>query len=570
MTALEPERLLAGRYRLDAIIDRGGMGAVWRAHDELLNRDVAVKEIVWPPQMDAAEREAARRRAVREAQMAARIHHPNVVRVYDILEDSDRPCIVMELVSYPSLRDVLRQDGPLSPADAARVGLGVLAALRAAHEVGVVHRDVKPANILIGPRGRIVLADFGIAKSIDSPALTASGVLVGSPAYIAPERARGGSAGTAADLWGLGASLYAAVEGQAPFQRGSVLASLTAVVADEPDPPAHAGPLEPVINGLLRKDPGARLGTDEAEQLLRRIAGEEQLIPGMRDRDDSQQTARLEEVALPPAAATGRGGPRRTHPRLAALAAAAAIIAIVAGIAFLAARPHSHQTASRTGLQARPTTIAPTSAVPAPAPRASSARAHSASSAPAHSVSTTPARAPTGSPPGASGHGGVPAGYYRFTDPTGFSIGVPAGWQISHVGHYVYIRDPANRGIFLIIDQSDQPKPDPLADWRQQASARQSSYPGYRLIMLRAIRYPQAQKAADWEFSYDSDGVVTQVLNRNILANAHHAYALYWSTPASQWDANYHFFQVFAATFQPAGPLRRKERGPAKTMPPGR
>lgn len=151
----------------------------------------------------------------------------------------------------------------------------------------------------------------------------------------------------------------------------------------------------------------------------------------------------------------------------------------------------------------------------------------------------------------------MPAGHYRFTDPTGFSIGVPVGWQISHAGHYVYIRDPANGGIFLIIDQSDQPKPDPLADWQQQASARQRSYPGYRLIMLRAIRYPQAQKAADWEYSYDRDGVAVQVLNRNILANAHHAYALYWSTPASEWDASYHFFQVFAATFQPAGPLRR-------------
>ncbi len=576
MTALEPERVLAGRYRLHAVIGRGGMGAVWRARDELLNRDVAVKEIVWPPQMDAAEREVARRRAVREAQLAARIHHSNVVRVYDIFQDDDRPCIVMELVSYPSLRDVLREDGPLSPADAARVGLGVLAALRAAHDVGVVHRDVKPANILLGPRGRIVLADFGIAKSIDSPGLTTSGVLVGSPPYIAPERARGDRAGTAADLWGLGASLYAAVEGRPPFQRGSVLASLTAVVADEPDTPTHAGPLGPVISGLLRKDPATRLGIDEAEQMLRRIPEEEMLIPGMRYRDDGQPTARLVEAALPPAA-TRRGAPGRTHRGLAALAAALAIIVIVAGIAFLAGRPHSHQTASRAGLKAPPTGLPPSSAASAagagssaPAQSASStpAPAQSASSTPtpAHAASSTPTPTPTGSLPGASG----PAGYYRFTDPTGFSIGVPSGWQISHVGHYVYIQDPANSGIVLIIDQSDQPKPDPLADWQQQASARQHSYLGYRLIMLRAIRYPQAQKAADWEFSYNRDGVVVQVLNRNILANAHHAYALYWSTPASEWDANYHFFQFFAATFQPAGLLRRTERGLAKAMRPAR
>ena len=146
----------------------------------------------------------------------------------------------------------------------------------------------------------------------------------------------------------------------------------------------------------------------------------------------------------------------------------------------------------------------------------------------------------------------MPSGYYRFTNSTGFSIGVPAGWQIQHVGHYVYIRDPANSGIFLLIDQSDQPKPDPLADWQEQAAARQSSYPGYRLIRLAAVSYPQAEKAADWQFTYDRDGVEVEVLNRNVLANAQHAYALYWSTSVSDWNAYYHYFQVFAATFQPA------------------
>src|SRR5512133_331084 len=218
----ETERILAGRYRLEAVIGRGGMGAVWRARDELLNRDVAIKEIVWPAQLDPAERETARRRAVREAQMAARLSHPNVVGVYDILEEDGRPCIVMELVPFRSLRDVLAEDGPMSPAEAAQVGLSVLVALRAVHGVGVVHRDVKPA---------------------DSPALTASGVLLGSPSYLAPERARGGRAGAPADLWALGVSLYTAVEGRPPFERDSMIASLTAVVADEPEPAPHAGPL---------------------------------------------------------------------------------------------------------------------------------------------------------------------------------------------------------------------------------------------------------------------------------------------------------------------------------------
>ena len=247
------------------------MGVVWRARDELLARDVAVKEIILPPELEDAEREAGRRRAVREAQMAARLRHPNVVGVYDIVEDDGRPAIVMELVPFASLRDTIRDHGPLPPAQVARIGLGVLAGLRAAHEAGVVHRDVKPTNILLGPEDRIVLTDFGIAKAVDSPTLTTSGILIGSPAYLAPERAHGQSAGAPADLWGLGASLYTAVEGRPPFERQGALATLTAVVSDEPDPFRHAGPLEPVISGLLRKDPGARLGAADAERMLQHV-----------------------------------------------------------------------------------------------------------------------------------------------------------------------------------------------------------------------------------------------------------------------------------------------------------
>jgi serine/threonine protein kinase len=196
------------------MIGQGGMGVVWRARDELLNRDVAVKEIIWPPHLAAAEREIARQRAIREAQIAARLYHPNIVRVYDIVEEDDRPSIVMELIPFRSLQDTVREDGPLTPAHAARVGLGVLAALLVAHQAGIVHRDVKPANILLGPEDRVVLTDFGIAKAADSPTLTSSGMLLGSPSYLAPERARGGSGGAEADLWALGASLYTAVEGR--------------------------------------------------------------------------------------------------------------------------------------------------------------------------------------------------------------------------------------------------------------------------------------------------------------------------------------------------------------------
>jgi hypothetical protein len=526
----ETERILAGRYWLGAVIGRGGMGAVWRARDELLNRDVAIKEIVWPDLMDPGERETARRRAVREAQMAARLSHPNVVGVYDILEEDGRPCIVMELVPFRSLRDVLAEDGPMSPPEAARVGLGVLAALSAVHEAGVVHRDVKPANILLGPENRVVLADFGIAKAADSPALTASGVLLGSPSYLAPERARGDRADAASDLWALGASLYAAVESRPPFERDSVIASLTAVVAEEPEPAPRAGPLWPVIQGLLGKDPAARLDTAGAERMLRRIASADpaEAAPPVGAAPLVPPAGAAEATAATEAVGQGRRSESRGRKvPVIALAAVAAIAVVAAGIAMALGR-HPDRPAAR------------------PAPPAAS-RSGPSTTPP----STLP---PASSAPASRGSSALPAGYYRFTNATGFSIGVPRGWRISHDGHYVYIRDPANSGIFLLIDQSDQPKSNPLADWRQQAADRQGSYPGYHLILLREVRYSQAEKAADWEFTYDRNGVMVRVLNRNILANARHAYALYWSTPVSDWDAFYHFFQAFAATFRPAPP----------------
>ena len=548
MSVPEAERFLAGRYRLRAVIGRGGMGVVWRARDEMLNRDVAVKEVIWPPEIQEAERETVRRRALREAQMAARLHHQNVVGVYDIFEDDGRPVIVMELLPFGSLRDTLGEGGPLPPARVARIGLGVLAGLRAAHEAGVIHRDVKPANIMLGPEDRVVLTDFGIAKATDSEALTTAGILIGSPSFLAPERARGEQAGAAADLWGLGASLYTAVEGRPPFERPGALASLTAVVADEPDPYRHAGPLEPVISGLLRKDPGARLSTAEAEQMLRGVL--EQHTPGPESAAaavpaepsaDAEPASSLDTLLAPRTPPVRRSTRRRFRGPWAAVIAVLGIAVITAAVAWAVSQAPGHPAAGQPdGTLTR-------------SPASAATRASGPASAPPSAAPSSAAPARAGSPTATGGGASpVPSGYYRFTNSTGFSIGVPAGWQIQHVGHYVYIRDPADGGIFLLIDQSDQPQPNPLADWQQQAAARQGSYPGYHLIRLAAVSYPQAEKAADWEFTYDRNGVEVEVLNRNVLANAQHAYALYWSTPVSVWNAYYHYFQVFAATFQPA------------------
>ncbi|SCL27509.1 Serine/threonine protein kinase [Micromonospora nigra] len=266
-------QLVADRYRLLAPLGQGGMGRVWRARDEVLHRDVAIKELVPPPGLTDDERREMRERSLREARAIARLNNINVVRIFDVLRTDGDPWIVMEYVESKSLQDTLADDGPVPAARAVEIGLGVLGALKAAHKAGVMHRDVKPGNVLLGTDGRVVLTDFGLATIPGDPNVTRTGMVLGSPAYIAPERARDGTAGPEADLWSLGATLYAAVEGKSPYARSSAIATLAAL-ATEPLPPArNAGPLKPVLNGLLRKDPQERITAEVAERMLRRAGG---------------------------------------------------------------------------------------------------------------------------------------------------------------------------------------------------------------------------------------------------------------------------------------------------------
>ncbi|MCX4822038.1 serine/threonine protein kinase [Streptomyces sp. NBC_01142] len=263
------ERLIAGRYRLLSPLGEGGMGVVWRAHDEVLGREVAVKEVRAPAALGNSDEQRLYARLEREAWAAARISHRNVVTVYDVATEDGRPWIVMELVRGLTFSDVLDAEGPLTPQRAAHIGAEVLAALRAAHEAGVLHRDVKPGNVLIGNDGRVVLTDFGIATVEGTSHLTMTGELIGSPEFLSPERALGRSPGPESDLWALGVLLYAAVEGNTPFRQNTPLSTLRAVVDEELPPPRRAGALEPVIEGLLRKDPADRLSAQEAERRLR-------------------------------------------------------------------------------------------------------------------------------------------------------------------------------------------------------------------------------------------------------------------------------------------------------------
>lgn len=289
-----PGLCVAGRYRLVELIGRGGMGRVWRAVDDILDRLVAIKEMRIDG-LDAEDARTRRARALREARATARIDHPNVVRVYDVVDEGDRLWIVMELVDGRSLEQVLAEDGPLRRPEAARIGLGLAAALRQVHAVGVLHRDIKPGNVLIenrnaaagngnapagegnAPAGnqgrRIVLTDFGIAAVEDAQALTVAGMIVGSPDYMAPERVSGRPQGPPSDLWSLGATLCAALGEGSPFSRATTLATLHAVLYEEPELPEEAaGPLYDLLSGLLRKAPDDRPALDEVEAALEPVA----------------------------------------------------------------------------------------------------------------------------------------------------------------------------------------------------------------------------------------------------------------------------------------------------------
>ncbi|MGI5282075.1 serine/threonine-protein kinase [Nonomuraea polychroma] len=269
--------VLMGRYRLIAELGHGGMGTVWRGHDELLDREVAIKAIAGG--IDRPENERLIRRSLREARVAARLNHPNIADVYDMVEEGGRLWIVLQLVPAPSLGQVIAEKGPLSPSAAARVGLDLLAALEAAHAAGVVHRDIKPDNILLREGGGAVLTDFGIAAvADDDDPLTRPDVVLGTPAYIAPERATGSAAAPASDLWSVGATLYTAVEGHPPFARDTAMSTLVAVVHDAPQPFGRAGALAATISALLHKDPAKRPGIARARGMLQALLSQDPLV----------------------------------------------------------------------------------------------------------------------------------------------------------------------------------------------------------------------------------------------------------------------------------------------------
>ena len=378
--------VLGRRYRLLSQVGRGGMGRVWHAHDDLLHRDVAVKEVIFPPGLTASDREVLYERTLREARSAARLTHPGIVTVHDVVEEDGRPWIVMEFVRAPSLQEVIDGEGRLPVTRVADIGAQMLAALRVAHASGVLHRDVKPANVLLDARAdgsaRVVITDFGIARIDGDATLTQTGLVLGSPAYIAPERARGEGASPASDLWALGATLYAACEGRSPHDRVEAMAALTAVLNEEPEPPRYAGRLGPLMMGLLVKDPAQRVTADRAAADLASAArGEAPAqaetwhdIPdtgpawtnggGTRRAPEFDETVREIDGAVPDYGPPARQAPARRRPKVVLIVVAVLVVVAVAAAAVLLTR---HSAKGSPGKPSSSPTPTPTSAPTLPA-----------------------------------------------------------------------------------------------------------------------------------------------------------------------------------------------------------
>jgi serine/threonine protein kinase len=536
-------RTVGGRYRLDRSIGSGGMGTVWQGTDELLGREVAVKEVRFPPEVGESEQAELRERTLREARATARLSHPNVVTTYDVVEDDGRPYIVMELLPARSLSEVLREDGPLPPHRVAEIGVALLSALETSHAQGVVHRDVKPGNVLVMPDGRAVLTDFGIATMAGDPALTSTGVVLGSPAYMSPERARGRAPGPEADLWSLGATLYAAAEGRPPYDAENALGILTKVISDPVQPPRVDGPLRDAILGLLAKDPAERMDFGTCRALLAKAAADRTTgatpVPSeaVTSLDRAGRTEALPAVAAasaepprempPPRYETQEYAGSRGRPNGPLVAALIVALLLIGGLVWLAVQADDE---GGNGPTARDDSSPKTTATQEP--------------------SNTPSQTnDQSSPPASPDEGQAPAGFTTYEDGTGFSVAVPDGWQAEQISETaVDISDPAG-GRFLRIDQTDSPKKDPVKDWERQERSFASENPGYQRIQISEVDY-RGWPAADWEFTFGDN---THVLNRGFVPNDDKGYALYMSSPEEQWAESRQIFQVAADTFRPAG-----------------
>ncbi|MFE2374800.1 serine/threonine-protein kinase [Streptomyces sp. NPDC059398] len=571
--------VLAGRYRLGELIGRGGMGKVWRAHDEVLHRTVAVKELTAGLYVSEADRAVLHARTQKEARAAARINHPGVVTVHDVIEFDDRPWIVMEYIDGPSLADVVKESGALAPREAARVGLHVLGALRAAHAAGVLHRDVKPGNVLLAHDSRVLITDFGIAAIEGDSEITRTGEIVGSIDYLAPERVYGEEPGPASDLWSLGATLFTAVEERSPFRRTSPISTLQAVVNDEPPKLTRAGPLTPVITGLLRKDPAERPGPAEAERMLldamegRKPRQAEAYVPTQLVAEGMLQDATPTSRISMPSGADAPAGQAAAPP------VPEAIPAEIPAAASTALSAPALGTVPAAGPATAPGT-APGSGAGAPSPAGPAGRKRRRIRTGAlvlalavvigagvgfgimkYGNGGSRSGGDTASGTGGSGggqqpkpRGGIPAGWHRVTEPEGFSLVLPNGWkrQMDGSNEIDYTPDDGNHFIRISIDKSPDYSTPYLHELALEPQLKR--LPDYRRITLHVNNF-RDEDAALWEFTWtETKGQPGKRRAIDQMYNVNHGqaeYAIYMGGPAKDWDRSR--FDTILRYWQPPG-----------------
>ncbi|MGW2043889.1 serine/threonine-protein kinase [Streptomyces sp. NPDC001858] len=541
-------RVIAGRYRLEARLGRGGMGVVWRATDQLLGRRVAVKELIQDDTLSTEEARGRRDRTLREARAVAQLSHPHIIVVHDVVEDDQRPYIVMELIDGGSLADRIAAQGPIDPAEAARIGIALLGALRAAHTAGVLHRDIKPANVLLErDSDRVVLTDFGIAQVAGATTLTETGSFVGSPEYTAPERMSGARTGTESDLWSLGALLCTALSGESPFRRDSLGGILHAVVFAEIRTPPQAAPLLPVVRGLLERDPDRRLGVAEAERLLRAFL------------DTGRTPAPVSCGYTPTQADLPRPRPepptreRSTRGVLvAALLVAALAGAGVSAAALLLQGDGDGDGGGPPASSAPPTagsaSGAATGATASPSPSPTGGSAASPTATPTSSPTSSPSSSPTPSPT-ATRTPSVPSGYRVADDPAGFALAVPDGFTRQPQGVRVFYMSPGQ--VFRLgIKISDPPSDGPLGVMRRAAAEGPDTNPGYHDGRVTETTH-DGRPAALWQFTWNGFSAAE---------GPRHTYDLCWeeggrlydvwvSAPVGQAAEAREYFDVAVDTF---------------------
>lgn len=554
-------RLIAGRYRLEERVGRGGMGVVWRASDEVLGRRVAVKEFLPDDSLPDDDARRRRDRTFREARAVCQLRHPHIIVVHDVVEHDGRPYLVMELVDGPSLAERIARDGPVGPAEAARIGIALLSAVHTAHQAGVLHRDIKPANVLIeSGTDRVVLTDFGIAQVEGATTLTETGSFVGSPEYTAPERMSGLRTGPESDLWSLGALLCTALSGESPFRRDSLGGILHAVVSAEIRPPAEAEPLLPVVLGLLERDPDLRLGAADAERMLRTYleTGRTPAAPGGHRPAGAHGIGRLHRIGgrthkppvaysptrpdLPegvppppgPAHPTAQPPPARPAPRGALVASL--LVAALAGAGVSAAVLLLHQSGG-----AGDGTPGGTATTPATG----------TTGTPPFPTPATPSPGRT-SRPGTGAHT-APSGYRTAHDPAGFSLAVPEGFTRSPRGERVYYLSPGQT--FRLGVKITGPQPGgPRGVLERSAAAGPENNPGYHDGRVTPTTHA-GHRAAFWEFTWNGFSAAE---------GPRHTYDLCWeengrlydvwvSAPAGKVREAREYFDVAVDTFSAGG-----------------